>query len=102
MAASNGAVEVDVVDDAGGLLGPRPAWLARQRFACWSGGPDLVGWALWGHCADDDAEAGKRMWIELARRIGDAARPGGRLERMESMDGRKKSAGDLHSYSDME
>jgi AraC-like DNA-binding protein len=51
------------------LLGARPVWLARPRFAVWSWGADFVGWMLWGHVATEDAEAAKQMWIALAGRI---------------------------------
>src|SRR5512135_2034478 len=63
------------VDDAtlsAELLDEHPRWLARRQFAAWSIGSDLIGWVLWGHVGDDDAEAMKQLWLELAHRI---ARP---------------------------
>src|SRR6185295_12147226 len=54
------------VDDAGGLLRASPAWWSRPRLAAWTAGRDLVGWILWGHVDEEDAEAGKRVWIALA------------------------------------
>jgi AraC-like DNA-binding protein len=57
------------VRDSGALLGIQPSWFEHHRFAIWSGGRDLVGWVLWGHFADDDAAAGKDLWVSLAGRI---------------------------------
>jgi AraC-like DNA-binding protein len=54
------------------LLGPEPRWLARPRLAVWTAGRDLIGWVLWSHIGDDDAEEGKQLWLTLARRM---ARP---------------------------
>jgi AraC-like DNA-binding protein len=58
-----------LVDRECDLLGPDPAWLSHRRFAVWSAGRDFVGWGLWSHVADADAEAMKQSWISLAQRI---------------------------------
>lgn len=62
-------MEVLALDQADRLLGPRPAWFAHRRFAAWSAGRSFVGWVLWSHFADEDAEAGKQLWIALAARM---------------------------------
>lgn len=63
------APDLQTVSDVDALLGPEGAWLPRSRFAVWSAGRNLVGWVLWGHCADDDAADMKQLWIALASRI---------------------------------
>jgi AraC-like DNA-binding protein len=54
------------------LFAPEPRWLARRQFATWTLGPSVIGWSLWGHVGDDDAEDMKQLWLLLVRRI---ARP---------------------------
>jgi AraC-like DNA-binding protein len=58
--------------DATQLLGPGLRWLERRRHAVWSAGGALIGWAMWSHVGDDDAEDAKQLWLSLAPRM---ARP---------------------------
>lgn len=61
---------IETVTESDHLLGGGTRWLDHRRFACWSADRDFVGWVLWGHIADEDAQAMKRLWIALAGRIG--------------------------------
>jgi AraC-like DNA-binding protein len=63
------SIDLVVTANPSDLVGPRSVWYARRQFAAWSWAKDLVGWVLWGHFADDDAEEGKRLWVAQSRRV---------------------------------
>jgi AraC-like DNA-binding protein len=62
-------------DERDRLLGREPVLVAYPRQLAWTGGDDLVGWAMWGHISTEDAELGKQLWISLAVRIAQLGQP---------------------------
>jgi AraC-like DNA-binding protein len=56
-------------DERDRLLGREPVLMPFPHQAAWTGGTNLVGWAMWGHVSTEDAELGKQLWIYLAMRV---------------------------------